>query len=294
MTPHATPPSATAVRRRIAGALAVLLLAPPTLFLLVLRPIERDRTRHAAEADRLREELARVVDRYAEVPLDVLLDRERAATERIRAERDRIDARARTLRDDMTLSDVLASGVEGRIDFKVTLFEARDRLGRIAAEKGVHLPADLGIAETIASAEQAQMRLWQLASTVLLLERCIDTGIREITHVEALDPLNLPGTSTERPGVTVYPVSIRFSSSHDRFVALLRALGNERGFFALRSFWLRLPAPGSHHRLDGRVVALALRATPPPAEAAEAEGEDAWIFDPQSDTVLDMPEEETP
>ena len=282
MTPPATAPSVTTLRRRIAAALAVLLLAPPATFLLVLRPIEHDRRRHADEADRLQAELDRYAERYAEVPLEVLLERER------------IHLRARTLRDDRTLSDVLTSGVEGRIDFKVTLFEARDRLGRIAEERGVKLPADLGIAETIASAEQARMRLWQLASTVLLLERGIDTGIREITHVEALDPLSFPDAAADRPGVTAYPVNLRFTGSYDRFGALLRALDDEREFFALRSFWLRLPDPESHDRLDSRVVALALRETPPPEETEVTDDEDGWGADLYGEIVPDLPEGDSP
>lgn len=251
----------TRLRRRIALALAVVALAPPALYAFLLRPIERDRQRQAAEAERLRREWESLAQRYQEVPIQVLLDRERMLTQSIMAERDRIEARAHTLRDGMRLSDIMLSGAEGRIDFKITLFEVRDRLGRIAEERGVQLPPDLGIAETIVSDEQAQMRFWQLAATVLLIEQCMEADIRVIHAVEAREPLQLPPVTSGLPGVVAYPVSLRFKATYERFHALLNALSVEPGFFAVRSFWIRRSDPADPDYLECHIVALALRNT---------------------------------
>ncbi len=141
-----------------------------------------------------------------------------------------------TARAQISLSSVLLSTPEGRIDFKVSLYEARLRLGQMARENDVTLPADLGIPETIGADEDAETRLGQLAATVLLLEDCILRRIPVIESVRALPPLVRQVEVDEFTHQVTYPVLIRMRCRYPELLSLLEAHHKPNPIFSLERF----------------------------------------------------------
>ena len=125
---------------------------------------------------------------------------------------------------------------EARIDFKIALFEARERLQEVARAREAAIPADLGIPEEISTADQTDTRLWQLESAVLLAERLLELGIKEIQGIKALDPTVYPLLANENSIVDQYPVQITFTCSFDQLKECVMLETGKGRFLALRSF----------------------------------------------------------
>ena len=141
-----------------------------------------------------------------------------------------------TARAQISLSSVLLSSPEGRIDFKVSLYEARLRLGQMARENNVTLPADLGIPEAIGADEDTETRLGQLAATVLLLEDSISRRIPVIESVLALPPLIRQVEVDEFTHQVTYPVLIRMRCRYPELLRLLEAHHKPNPIFSLERF----------------------------------------------------------
>lgn len=252
------------------GALVLALLLG-----LVWMPLQRERATLAAR----RADLADALRPYtAGTGTNSLYDqvlREKMTRDRLRAEWTVLETRTQTLKPGAALADVLSSSEEGRIDFKVALFDARNRLGKKAIEKSVGLPSDLGMAETIGADEDTETRLWQLAATVMLLEQSIDLGIPVIHEVKVKNPLSFPMVYTPYASVMIYPVRITMTCSYAQTLAFLDALMGGGTFFALQRMDIEKPAARDLGDEGLRVTltcgAVVFRLPPKdPAPAAEA------------------------
>lgn len=230
-------------RRLVLSVLGGSALVLVLLLVLIWAPLRHERaalaTRRADLADALRPYTAGTGTNSL---YDQVL-REKMTRDKLRAEWTALEARTQTLKPGAALADVLSSSEEGRIDFKVALFDARNRLGKKAIEKSVGLPSDLGMAETIGADEDTETRLWQLAATVMLLEQGIDLGIPVIHAVKVENPLSFPMARTPYASVMIYPVRVTMTCSYAQTLAFLDALLGKGTFFALRRMDIEKPAP---------------------------------------------------
>ncbi|MCF7838762.1 MAG: hypothetical protein K9N49_09045 [Candidatus Marinimicrobia bacterium] len=168
---------------------------------------------------------------------------------------------------------VLPSAEEGRIDFKVALFNARDVLLSRTRQRNVQIPPGLGMAETIGADELAETRLWQLASIVRLIEQSLEAEIPLIERIEPLPPIAYAGLNAEGLSLREFPIRIVFSGSFLHMLSFLERLMQNEAFFALRRF--RVESLITEDALRLRVHAICgaglLRAAPGPAVVNEPE-----------------------
>ena len=171
------------------------------------------------------------------------LRRERGAHNRLIAEWHERRQQVRTPQMRDALSDMLSYSVEGRIDFKVALFDARQRLAWMARDHKVTLPLDLGIPDTIGTDEIAEIRLGQLAATVLLLEQFIHHGIPSVEDVRVLSPVMIPIQDTDYSTLIFYPIHVRLTAPYKRIADWLNTTSPDRTFFALHQLSMEAGEP---------------------------------------------------
>jgi hypothetical protein len=147
---------------------------------------------------------------------------------------EQLRARTDTFKGSSPLTHAVSTEDDARIDFKVALFEARGELHERAAAQGIMLPSDLGLDETIGAEEDAETRLWQLASVVRLMETCIDVGVPSIDSIEALPPRDFPLPESEGTIAKELPVKITMRCSTDVLADFLISVSGGGAFFALR------------------------------------------------------------
>ncbi len=190
--------------------------------------------------------------------LEAALRRERRRHERLLAEWQDLKVLAATFRKDSALERVLGAPEEGRIDFKVSLFNARMRIAETAGRTGMLFPADLGIPETLGATESAEVRLWQLAASVRFLELCIEVGIPAVLEIQARPPLTRPSLLADAPTQTDYPLRVRFQTDYPRFVEWIGRVSRPGEFFGLREVQIAKKQPGGETPIE---VTATLHAT---------------------------------
>jgi len=259
-----SPPPANPVRYlpwMLLGTVVFILL----VVLLGVYPLRQEARRADA---RIRENHG-VMDSFRRTsdtdPLNVRLMREQSALTRLEAEWDRKRS-LKTFRRGGAMSEIVSTSIEGRIDFKVALFEARQRIAGKAAEKGFSMPADLGIPETIAADEDTERRLSQLAASVLLLEKCMEAGVTVVERVQALSPHAVTVQDEEYSRVTFYPVFVQFIASYETVLGLMDLLSDREAFFSLRHFHIASLSPDDPDRVRVRAewAGLVFTTQPPP------------------------------
>lgn len=188
----------------------------------------------------------------------------------------------RTLREkigtfggEAALNQWLDAPEEGRIDFKVSLFNVRVRMAEDAKRVGMKFPADLGVSETIGADESAEVRLWQLATSVRFLEICMAVKIPTVEAIEALPPFQRPQVPGDSTLQIVYPLQVRFRCSYDRFQELIRQLNQPGAYFGLSNILLTKNRPGEQEPVDVSVMlhATVFREPPRPLDPPGAVGD---------------------
>lgn len=167
--------------------------------------------------------------------------------------------RVQTFSSPAKLADLLASSEEGRIDYKVALFDARQRMSQVAASRDVVIPSDLGMTETIGTDEVMASRLWQLATNVSLIELLIDSGALAIDSIRLLDPIDFPVTSLGDSSILkIYPVQFTAIMPFDALVKLIRNFDKGDRFFAMQRLMVMSIDPKQPDILRVNAVASAL------------------------------------
>lgn len=247
--------------------------------LMVLRPMRQAILDTETAIDDLRAEAATRANPPDQDPLELRLQREVRSHQRWIGEWERFRDRISDLRGSAAFAELLTTSIEGRIDFKVALFEARQRLGRTAHARRVVLPADLGIPDTIGTDEDTELRLGQLVATVLLLERCLEHGIARIESVEPQPPRIMSGEDAATGQIAFYPVTIRLTADYENLLALLQALREDEMFFALHRLLIMNEVPEQKGPLTVKMQWNVIAFTPPLPSAQRTEQDE----DPDND-----------
>ncbi|MCC5845077.1 MAG: hypothetical protein JJU05_12575 [Verrucomicrobia bacterium] len=218
-------------------------------------------------------------------PLQELLLRDRARYAYLVREWGALEPRVQQFRQ-KSLAEIFPRNPEGRIDFKIAIIEARQLLLKLSQEHVTVLPPHLGIPDTIAESEQAEIRQGQLTATLRILVKCIRMDIPEILQVQSLPPVLYPREGGA--AMMVYPVYVVFESSYEALARLLHEIQNKELFFALQHLHVESQFPEDPERLRVHVLWNAVGfggptapETEPPPEDAEEPGFVSWtgIFD---------------
>jgi len=128
----------------------------------------------------------------------------------------------------------MADSKVGHIDFKVALFDVRQRLLKKSRDLRIALPHDLGMDEAIDSNEDARRRMLQLRTVEKLVDLALDLKINQLREVDPRDPIEHKGGRNDQPYFEEYPVRIRFYGSLENVYALFQAILEPGRVFAMR------------------------------------------------------------
>lgn len=180
-----------------------------------------------------------------------LLLRDRARFASLVREWENLEPRIQQFRE-KSLAEIFPRNPEGRIDFKIAIIEARQLLLKLSQEHVTVLPPHLGIPDTLAESEQADIRQGQLTATLRILVKCIRLDIPEIFQVQPLPPVRFP--REEGASLMVYPIYVVFESSYETLARLLHEIQNKELFFALKHLHVESFFPEAPERLRVHVL----------------------------------------
>lgn len=122
----------------------------------------------------------------------------------------------------------------GHIDFKVALFEVRNRLLRKARDSKIALPRDLGMDSSVTSDEDARKLMLQLRALEKAVDLALDLKIATVKRIQPQPavPYALSGINT--PFLEEYPVTIEFQGTMENVYNLFHAILDPEHVLALR------------------------------------------------------------
>jgi len=125
---------------------------------------------------------------------------------------------------------------DGRIDFKIALFNARATLLARADDLNATIPETLGIDETLSTDTRVETALGQLSATVRLVEKAMAAGIRQVEAIQPQPPRmrGLLDASVDR--LREYPTRIQTTGDFATTLTLLAQLADTENGYALERF----------------------------------------------------------
>ncbi len=123
---------------------------------------------------------------------------------------------------------------DGRIDFKIALFNARTNLAALAESRNVRLPSSLGIDETLSANTRVETARSQLSATVRLVQRVLETGIQLIDRVQPLTPRTKTLQNETFDRLREYPIALDVQGSFEQCMELLSQLADHDNGYALQ------------------------------------------------------------
>lgn len=280
-------------RRTIAGIFAACILTILALLVFGVYPLRRAELRINREMAEVKDGIAEFRAQAGEASIEKRLAAARAANSEMKADWDRLEPHVNTFSKEEKLADILASSEEGRIDYKVALFDARQWIDYQSRNNNTVFPPDLGMKETVGTEEVMESKLWQLAANVSLAEVVISSGMDAVESIDVLDPITRAITIGEHPYLMLYPVRVEMRGSYSDMLDFIRKIGGEERFFAPLRLLVENIDPSRSDLLAVRAVCAALlfkdelpggrsgeqEPPPDPDEQGEAYEEEGWIYD---------------
>lgn len=127
---------------------------------------------------------------------------------------------------------------DGRIDFKIALFNARTSLMARAEARNVIIPEDIGINETLSTDTRVETALGQLSGTMRLLDKVMNSGIQEVTKIQPQAVTMKSLQCDENDRLREYSVKIDALADFDECLSLLSLLGDPNMGYSLDSFYI--------------------------------------------------------
>lgn len=189
--------------------------------------------REMAEQNRsVREQLAR--SRYANLAITNMLaiaDHESANLQALSNEWARIAERLATFPN----QTVMQSTEINRIDYKVQLYEIRQRLQAKSDELKIQLmPTELGLDESLASGDAIRVRMMQLKAVEKLADLTLDRQIQRLVEIYPLEPVQ-HADKKEKKSFVEYPVRIECDVDFEHLYTFFQSVFEENQVFAFRN-----------------------------------------------------------
>jgi hypothetical protein len=246
------------LRTQVVLILVLGLVAMGGLWLFVLTPLREEIVLSGDEILNSDEELAAFTAKMEDGALGERLSDAARRNRRLVAEWEALRSRVHTFQGHSALREALPAYDDGRIDFKVALFDAREQLLERAEEAGVTLPEDLGVSETIGTEERAELRLWHLVATVRLVQLAIDARLPAITRIESGVPMAFALDDEAAQMAMEFPTRLVVRCSFKHLVRFLDRLSKEGSFYAVRKLQVACVGIHSAGMLEAEIVAGAI------------------------------------
>jgi len=236
-------------------ALAVgLVLLIGAAYYFVMLPVIRNRRVLESEIARMRQTMAAGGALLEELPLESRRNALRQAAVR---RRECWEKAAREL-STFEKQEILRTTEVGKIDFKVALFEVRERLRRKADEYGIRPTFELAIDEKVLSNEDARKRMLQLRAAERIMDTTLGLKVHRIESVEPLEPVAHQDPETGEVFLEEYPVRIQFVGNIENVYAFFQELFQTNRVFAVRRMRLEKESLNNPDRIRAEATVSAL------------------------------------
>jgi Tfp pilus assembly protein PilO len=236
-------------------ALAVgLVLLIGAAYYFVMLPVIRNRRVLESEIARMRQTMAAGGALLEELPLESRRNALRQAAVR---RRECWEKAAREL-STFEKQEILRTTEVGKIDFKVALFEVRERLRRKADEYGIRPTFELAIDEKVLSNEDARKRMLQLRAAERIMDTTLGLKVHRIESVEPLEPVAHQDPETGEVFLEEYPVRIQFVGNIENVYAFFQELFQTNRVFAVRRMRLEKESLNNPDQIRAEATVSAL------------------------------------
>jgi len=172
--------------------------------------------------------------RYASLAISNMLtiaEHESANLAALSNEWHRIATRLAAFTDQPGLLDATVN----RIDYKVELYELRQRLQAKSEELKIQLlPVELGLDETLTSSDAIRVRMTQLRAVEKLADLTLDRGIQRMVEIYPLAPIEHKDTNGKHL-FDEYPVRIECDVDFDNLFIFFQSVFEENQVFTFRN-----------------------------------------------------------
>lgn len=172
--------------------------------------------------------------RYASLAISNMLtiaEHESANLATLSNEWHRIAARLAAFTDQPELLDAAVN----RIDYKVELYELRQRLQEKSEELKIQLlPVELGLDETLTSSDAIRVRMTQLRAVEKLADLTLDRGIQRLVEIYPLEPITHKDNKGRRL-FEEYPVRIECDVDFENLFIFFQSVFEENQVFTFRN-----------------------------------------------------------
>lgn len=172
--------------------------------------------------------------RYASLAISNMLsiaEHESANLATLSNEWHRIAARLAAFTDQPELLDAAVN----RIDYKVELYELRQRLQEKSEELKIKLlPVELGLDETLTSSDAIRVRMTQLRAVEKLADLTLDRGIQRLVEIYPLEPITHKDNKGRRL-FEEYPVRIECDVDFENLFIFFQSVFEENQVFTFRN-----------------------------------------------------------
>lgn len=133
-------------------------------------------------------------------------------------------------------NQTLGPGVTmNRIDYKVQLYELRERLQTKSDELKIQLmPTELGLDENVASGEEIRVRMLQLKAVEKLADLTLDRQIQRLVEIYPLPPV-VHQDAKRKKTFEEYPVRIECDVDFEHLFTFFQSIFEENQVFTFRN-----------------------------------------------------------
>lgn len=257
-----TLPGRWSERQQVVAILIGMGLLLSLLWFFLLLPVNRQRRQLESEIERMTAELAQRNYLLGEDALERRLADETARYARLTNEWQH----TLTQLGAFAAEDASVSGGVAHIDFKVALFNVRQRLVQKSRALGVSLPHDLGVDETVESSEDAYQRMLQLRVVEKLVDLALDLKIKTVREIRPLPPITHKAGTRQAEFFVEYPLELDLYGSLDNLYELLGVVMQPEHVYALRGVRVEPTSANRGELLNIKAVMSALVFLKHPAE----------------------------
>jgi len=122
----------------------------------------------------------------------------------------------------------------GHIDFKVALYQVRQRLQQKARTVGVSLPDTLGMSDAVTGDEKARRLMLQLRGIEKIVDLAMDLGIQRIQSVAPQPVMERTVGPLAQVFLEEYPIKLAFRGSTENLYDLIRAFFQPANAFSVK------------------------------------------------------------
>jgi hypothetical protein len=212
---------------------AILLMAGAmivALWFFLLLPQNRDRKQLESDISNLRKQLA---SRNYLVGEHALQDRKSAEVtynRNLHSEWTNMVARMQTFARKGDLTNYV-----GHIDYKVALFDVRQRLLKKSRTKNIRIRHyDLGMEDAVRSDEDARKLMLQLRTVEKIVDFALDLQINMLRDIDPLPPLQHKAAPGQKPFAEEYPVDLEFYGNLENLYQMFAAILDSDSTLVLR------------------------------------------------------------